>query len=72
VQVGNFELLQSIELPISNKDTVTLSGKVNTNDSFGSGVAELGLRRVLTADTYMDVKIKLIKTLSFLASRKHD
>ena len=60
VRVGNFDMMQSIEFPISNKDTVTLDGKIGTERAFGSGNCSLGLRHILSADTYIDVKEKII------------
>jgi hypothetical protein len=55
VKIGEFELQQSIEFPISSKDTVTLNSKLNASNSFGTGLAELGIRRVLSSDSYIDV-----------------
>lgn len=59
---------QNLDFPISNKDTVTLSGVLNTNDRYGSGSVSASLRRILSPDTYLDVDLQL-KFLSRLLNK---
>jgi hypothetical protein len=66
VKIGNFEMLQSVDFPLTRKNTVTISGKLNTNDRFGSGSVTANLRRLLASDTYLDVIFKTFLAFSFL------
>ena len=55
IKIGNFEMLQSLDFPLTKKDTLTISGKLSTSDRFGAGSISASLRRLLSSDTYLDV-----------------
>lgn len=48
-------MAQSIDFPITGKDTVTLTGGLQTEDNRGSGSVDVSLRRVLSGSSYLDV-----------------
>lgn len=51
---------QSIDLAITNKDVVTLSGSLQTdhdNHDNEAGSVSATLRRILSSDAYLDVRI---------------
>jgi DnaJ family protein C protein 11 len=59
LRIGNLNMEQSIDFPISNKDTVTLSGSLSTSDEYGQGSVSASLRRFFSSGTYLDVTLLL-------------
>lgn len=55
LRISNLNMEQSIDFPISNKDTVTLSGSLSTSDEYGHGSVSASLRRFFSMGTYLDV-----------------
>ena len=55
VSVTGYEMNQSLELPLSNKDTLILVGSLDNEERNGSGSLNVTLRRVLHSNTYLDV-----------------
>lgn len=55
VGLGNFDMQQSLDFPMSINDTVTLSGSLNTHDKYGNGSVSAGLKRILSSDGVLDV-----------------
>ena len=48
---------QSVDFPITSKDTVTLSGSLNTENTRNSnGSVTASVRRLLSASSYIDLK----------------
>lgn len=56
VNIRNYSMAQSIDFPITGKDTVTLTGGLQTEDNRGSGSVDVSLRRVLSGSSYLDFK----------------
>jgi len=48
-------MAQSLDFPITGKDTVTLTGALKTEDRGGDGSVTTSLRRVLSSNSYLDV-----------------
>lgn len=46
---------QSIEFPLSSKETMTVEGRVGTERAFGTGMCTIGLRRLISSDTILNV-----------------
>ena len=71
VSLGNFEMQQSIDLPITDKNFLTLSGSLHSENAHPNhgdsdsvnGSVSATLRRLLASDAYLDVKIFLSDVL---------
>jgi hypothetical protein len=57
VKLGNFEMQQNVDFILSNKDTLILGGTITSNNKKGKAAMNATLRRILSADTYLDVLI---------------
>ncbi len=57
LRIENYSMAQSVDFPITSKDTVTITGALNTEESKrGDGSVTASLRRVLSGSSYIDVK----------------
>ncbi len=52
-------MAQSLDFPITGKDTVTITGALETEHRGGEGSVTASLRRVLSSDSYLDVSLML-------------
>jgi len=52
-------MAQSLDFPITGKDTVTLTGALKTEERGGDGSVTTSLRRVLSSNSYLDVSLIL-------------
>ena len=55
IGLGNFNMMQSLDFPLSVNDTITLSGTLNTQDKYGNGSVSASLKRVLSSDGVLEV-----------------
>ena len=46
---------QSIDFPITNKNTFTVKGSLNSERNYGNGSVTASLRRLLSSQSYLDV-----------------
>jgi len=56
VNMKNYSMEQSIDFPLTSKDTLTLAGSLDTEDKLGSGSVSATMRRVLSSNSYVSVK----------------
>ncbi|KAI5699430.1 hypothetical protein M8J76_001693 [Diaphorina citri] len=54
IEVSGMSLSQSIEVPLTLKDTATLSGSLSTHNGTGSGTFNLATRRLLSSKTSLE------------------
>lgn len=55
--IENYSMAQSVDFPITSKDTVTITGALDTeNGQRGAGSVTASLRRILSGSSYIDVK----------------
>lgn len=56
-EIQNYSMVQSVDFPITSKDTVTLTGSLDTDESErGTGSVTTAFRRMLSGSSYIDVK----------------
>lgn len=57
LEIENYSMAQSVDFPITSKDTVTITGALDTeNRQRGAGSVTASLRRILSGSSYIDVK----------------
>lgn len=57
LSISNYSMAQSIDFPLTGKDTVTLTGALKTEDGGrGDGSATVSLKRILSSNSYLDIK----------------
>ncbi|KAM8863672.1 dnaJ homolog subfamily C member 11a [Spinachia spinachia] len=57
VEINKMHISQSIEAPLTTKDTAVLSGSLSTHNGNGGGTINLALRRVTSASGWGEVEI---------------
>uniref|UniRef100_A0A671V8T2 DnaJ (Hsp40) homolog, subfamily C, member 11a n=2 Tax=Sparus aurata TaxID=8175 RepID=A0A671V8T2_SPAAU len=57
VEINKMHISQSIEAPLTTKDTAVLSGSLSTHNGNGGGTINLALRRVTSAKGWGEVEI---------------
>lgn len=56
----NYSMEQSIDFPLTSKDTLTLAGSLDTEEKLGSGSVSATIRRVLSSNSYISVNALLV------------
>ena len=57
INIKNYSMVQSIDFPITGKDTVTLTGALETESKYGNGSVTASLRRIISNSSYLDVSL---------------
>ena len=56
VKLGDLSLEQSVDISISDKNSISLSGSVGTVEKYGNGSVSACLRHTYSPDTYFNVR----------------
>lgn len=59
VEISELSVTQSVECPLTMKDTAVVSGQLSTRNGNGAGTVSVALRRVLSHTAWAEV-IRLI------------
>uniref|UniRef100_A0A4W6DL60 DnaJ homolog subfamily C member 11 n=1 Tax=Lates calcarifer TaxID=8187 RepID=A0A4W6DL60_LATCA len=63
VEINKMHISQSIEAPLTTKDTAILSGSLSTHNGNGGGTINLALRRVTSAKGWGEVELGVLKCM---------
>ena len=55
VEISEMSVIQSVECPLTVKDTAVVSGHLSTRNGIGAGSISLALRRVLSHTAWAEV-----------------
>lgn len=57
IEVSGMSFMQSINIPLTVKDTATLSGQMVTKNGIGSGSISIGTKRLLSDSNWVELKV---------------
>jgi len=55
IEISEMSATQSVECPLTVKDSATVSGRLSTRNGIGAGSISLALRRVLSHTAWAEV-----------------